>query len=163
MADYAKLDDNNQVIGLNVIEDSKELNNGVVDEATGVAYLTSIHGYSNWKRTDKNTINNTHLDGGTPYRGNYATIGGYYDSTNDIFLPQKPYSSWTLNTTTADWDPPIAYPTVLKRVADSTTPSDQYCYLWDENNQRWICTDDYSASGNVTDIWDPATSSWSAV
>jgi len=54
----------------------------------------------------------------------------------------------------------VDYPTVLKSDPDSNDLSTQYGYIWDENNQRWICTDDASVTGNVTHIWNPSTSAW---
>ena len=51
MAHYAKLDDNNKVINVVAVDNNKELKDGVEDEATGVAYLTEVHGYTNWKKT----------------------------------------------------------------------------------------------------------------
>ncbi len=160
MAHYAKLDDNNKVINVVAVDNNKELKDGVEDEATGVAYLTEVHGYTNWKKTSYNTIYNTHALGGTPFRGNYACIGGYYYPANNIFMEVKPYTSWTLNTSNAKWTPPVAYPTVLKSDPDSNDVSTQYGYIWDESNQRWICTDDDTVTGNVTHIWNPSTSAW---
>ena len=40
---------------------------------------------------------NEHLDGGTPFRGNYAGIGSIYDDTNDVFYPPAPYPSWAIS------------------------------------------------------------------
>lgn len=160
MAHYAKLDDNNQVINVVVVDNDKELKDGVEDEATGIAYLTGIHGYTNWKKTSYNTLYNEHALGGTPFRGNYACISGHYYPEHDIFMEVKPYDSWTLNTSNAKWTPPVDYPTVLKSDPDSDDLSTQYGYNWDENNQRWICTDDDTVTGNVTHIWNPSTSAW---
>ena len=51
MAHFAKLDDNNVVIAVNVVGDSDCLLDGVEDEATGISFLTSLTGYSKWKYT----------------------------------------------------------------------------------------------------------------
>ena len=100
MAHFAKLDDNNVVIAVNVVGDSDCLLDGVEDEATGISFLTSLTGY--------------------------AGVGSIWDEANNIFIHPRPYASWTLNTTTATWEPPIDYPTNSLRME------------WDEENQQWI-------------------------
>jgi hypothetical protein len=57
------------------------------------------------------------------YRAHYAGIGYSYDPGLDAFIPPRPYSSWTLNEGTADWDPP--------------TPRPDGDYVWDENTTQW--------------------------
>ena len=52
-------------------------------------------------------------------------IGWNYDINSLSFYPPQPYPSWTLNTNTYNWEPPIAYPT------------DDKNYVWDEENQIW--------------------------
>ena len=54
-----------------------------------------------------------------------AGIRWNYDSNNLTFYPPQPFPSWTLNTETYNWEPPIAYPT------------DDKNYIWDEDNQIW--------------------------
>jgi len=134
MAHFAKLDENNIVIGIDVVSDSDCLLNGVEDEATGIAFLNNLTGYSNWKQTSYNTHGGKYYtsdgreadDQTKAFRGNYAGIGSKYDSTNDIFIHPKPYASWTLNTTTATWEPPVPH------------PEDALSYSWDEDNQQWV-------------------------
>ena len=62
-------------------------------------------------RTSYNTRGNQHIDGGTPFRGNYAGIGYRYDAENDVFIPPRPFDSWVLDNSTWTWRPPIPYPT----------------------------------------------------
>lgn len=114
MAHFAKLDENNVVITVNVVD------NNVLDpsneEASGIAYLTAWSGgYSNWKQT---SYNNT-------FRKNYAGVGDLYDSVRDAFIPLKPYSSWTLNEETCLWEAPVPYPT------------DGKYYSWNESKLKW--------------------------
>jgi hypothetical protein len=80
----------------------------------------------NWIQTSYNTKGNVHLNGGTPLRGNYASIGHTYDNTHDVFYEPQPYPSWTLNTTSWLWQAPIAFPT------------DGKAYRWDEASKSWI-------------------------
>lgn len=81
-----------------------------------------------WIQTSYNTYNNQHTLGGTPLRGNFASIGFVYDRTNDVFYPQKPYNSWTLDTSTWNWVSPIPMPSDFETVR----------YEWDEDTQSWV-------------------------
>ena len=156
MASYAKLDDTNQVIDCVVVSDKNE--NG--SEENGIQFLTTTLGYTNWKKTSYNTVNNTHASGGTPYRGNFAGKGMYWHPSEEIFMESKPFPSWTLNTSTASWDSPITFPTVDKDPVDSTDSADGIFCFWDDSNTRWITTDDGFPTGNVVKIWNPGTSAW---
>lgn len=84
-----------------------------------------------WVQTSYNTHQNQHATGGTALRGNYAGIGYYYDRTNDVFYPQQPFASWTLNTTNWTWEPPIPVPD------DAGLSDNMRQYLWDEDTQSW--------------------------
>jgi hypothetical protein len=85
-----------------------------------------------WIQTSYNTKGNVHHgsdnepDGGVPLRANYAGIGYTYDSTNDVFYPPQPYTSWILDQTTWTWQPPISAPT------------DGRTYRWDEPTTSWV-------------------------
>tara|TARA_B100001778_G_C18420436_1_gene553032 strand:- start:86 stop:451 length:366 start_codon:yes stop_codon:yes gene_type:complete len=85
-----------------------------------------------WIQTSYNTHGGEHKLGGTPLRKNFATVGGNYDKNNDVFYNVQPFVSWTLNTTTYMWDPPI------------TRPSDGKVYYWNEslyqsdNTKGWV-------------------------
>jgi hypothetical protein len=114
MAHFAKLDDNNVVLEVNVV------NNDVLDptneETSGIAFLTEWSGgYSNWKQTSYNGN----------FRKNYAGIGYQYDATRDAFISPKPHNSWLLNEDTCRWEPPIPY------------PSDDKRYRWNEEITNW--------------------------
>jgi hypothetical protein len=97
MANFAKLDENNIVIDVNVVS-----NNVLTDdeEASGLAYLTEWSGgHTNWKQTSYN--NN--------FRKQFAGIGYKYDPINNIFIAPRPYPSWSLDNN-FDWQPPIPMP-----------------------------------------------------
>lgn len=79
-----------------------------------------------WRQCSYNTRGNVHVLGGTPLRGNYPAPGYHYDQAHDVFYAPQPYASWTLNTTTWLWTPPVPYP------EDTTRP-----YVWNENTQVW--------------------------
>lgn len=78
-----------------------------------------------WVQTSYNTVGGKHTLGGTPLRGNYAGVGYTYDAKNDVFYQPQPFPSWTLNTTTWNWDCPVPQPV------------DGKIYHWNENNQVW--------------------------
>jgi len=133
MAHYAKLGANNKVIGVHVVNDVDCQNaNGVEDEEVGRQFLERIHSWPLWKKTSYNTQNNQHKKGGTPLRGNYAGIGYTYDEDNDIFMPKKPFASWTLNLAEARWQSPVGDAPALSEEEQNT-----HLYEWDEDNGSW--------------------------
>ena len=120
MAHFAKIDENNVVIFVEVVS-----NDVATNEQAGVDFLNGLYGTTDtWKQTSYNTYGNVHALGGTPFRKNYATIGGTYDSTRDAFIDVKPYNSWSLNETTCLWEAPIPY------------PDDGNLYEWDEETYQ---------------------------
>jgi len=88
-------------------------------------YLTKRDNVTDCKRTSYNTKKNEHLDGGEAFRGNYASVGMIYDSSNDVFYSPQPYDSWTLNTSSWIWEAPVDY------------PDDGEVYTWNESSQSW--------------------------
>ena len=97
-------------------------------------YLTKRPGQDACKRTSYNTQSNTHLLGGTPFRGNYAGKGHTYDSSNDVFYEPQPYASWSLDSNWI-WQPPLEMP---------SDASPEKVYIWDEeayqadNSTGWV-------------------------
>ena len=90
-----------------------KVNNGTV---TGIIvadqnFVDSLPKEENveWVQTDRDTRWNKHVKGGTPLRGNYATIGGLYLKDTDVFCEAKPGIDWTLDEY-VQWIPPIPYP-----------------------------------------------------
>jgi hypothetical protein len=118
MAHFAKLDENNVVLEVNVVHNNELLDeNGQESEAKGIQFLISWSGgYSNWKQTSYNGN----------MRKNYAGIGYTFDAGRDAFISPKPYASWVLNETTCRWDAPVPYPT------------DEKTYDWDEATTSWV-------------------------
>lgn len=119
MAHYAILNNNNIVIDVIVGKDENE---------------TLPDGYSSWeeyyggKRTSYNTIGNTHKEGKTPFRKNFAGIGYTYDEQFDAFIPPRPYNSWKFDYQTFLWKAPVPQPQYEVG----------YVWLWSEVNQEWI-------------------------
>ena len=85
-------------------------------------------------------------------RGNYAGIGYAVMSgvatvgvgSTDVFVPQKPYASWTLSTTAAEWVPPST-PGAAHTLTDEQVAAGSY-YVWNESNYQsdpataWVLT-----------------------
>jgi hypothetical protein len=140
MAHFAKLDDDNTVLNVEVVDNSvlDPNNTGTEDESLGVTFLTNIHGWTNWKQTSYNNS----------FRKQFAGKNYKYDATKDKFITLKPHTSWTLDSND-DWQAPVAFPTDL----EFGDPVRYRIPLWNERLLRW----DDNAS---TQHWDPTTSSW---
>jgi len=93
MAHFAKLDENNVVTTVVVVNNSELLIDGVESEAKGVEFLISLFGDSNWKQTSYNGN----------FRKNYAGIGYTYDPQRDAFIPPKPDGNYVLDEQTCQW------------------------------------------------------------
>lgn len=128
MGHWAKIDSNNIVQEVIVIKES-ELDTGNWGDK------------SKWIKTSYNTFEGKHYvpkdhqdwseessDQSKALRFRYAGVGMKYDSTNDVFYEQQPFSSWTLNTTTWMWDPPLTTPTLT----DEEMTAGKY-YEWNES------------------------------
>lgn len=113
MGHYAQLDENNIVTQVTVGKDEGE---GGVDWEQ----------YYDAKRTSYSTRGGVHIDGGKPFRKNFAGIGFKYDAERDAFIPPQPYKSWTLNENSCLWEPPVAM------------PQDGQIYDWDDAAGSWI-------------------------
>ena len=161
MAHFAKLDDNNVVLSVVCVADSD-----APTEAAGVTFLTNLFGYTNWKQTSFNTRGGVHYqpnsdtpssDQSKALRANHARVGGVYDSTNDIFRENKPSGcdSWTLNTTSGEWEPPTAKPTI-EQMKDGE--DDECLAVWNDTTSRWEAT-----NGDKNHYWDSSTSTWTSI
>ena len=110
---------------------------GVVTEViTGINETELIEGllpetwYGNFrgqvcKRTSYNTLGGVHINGGTPYRKNYAGIGYAYDTARNAFIAPKPYSSWALDEATCWWVAPVPRPATGQ-------------WQWNEATLSWV-------------------------
>jgi hypothetical protein len=122
MAHYAFLDENNVVTEVIV---GKDENEGGIDWEQ---HYGEFRGQV-CKRTSYNTYGGVHINGGTPFRKNYAGIGYTYNAARDAFIPPQPYQSWVLDDATCQWKAPVAMPTDGGR------------YSWNETTQTWDAND----------------------
>lgn len=116
MAYFAELDENSVVKRTLAVNDNHILQNGVEVEQLGIDHLKSVYGEDTvWKQT---SFNNR-------IRVRFGQPGYTYNESLDAFIRPKPYSSWVLNNTTTEWDPPIPI------------PNDGKHYKWNEEAQSW--------------------------
>jgi hypothetical protein len=142
MAHFAKLGLNGKIIAVLTLNDSDMLNaSGNPDETVGQQYLELHNNWPAqlWIQTSYNTYKNIHRTGGTPFRGNFAGIGGTWDEENQIFWPKKPYTSWVKDIATASWKSPIGdAPSLTEEQSNQIIQSThKWRYIWNENNQTW--------------------------
>ena len=112
MAHYAKVLDG-KVVEI-MVADANFMST-FVDETPGTWLETSKKTHGGVLYNDDGTKAS---DQSGAIRKNYATIGGNYDIWDDAFYEAQLFTSWTLNKTTYQWEPPI------------TQPGDDY--YWDE-------------------------------
>ncbi len=116
MAHFAELDANNVVLRVIVVGNADTSDaSGVEKEHIDAAFCEKLFG-GTWKKTSYN---------GT-IRKRYAGIGYTYNAELDAFVAPKPYASWVLNNTTADWEAPVAMPT-----------EEGKRYAWNEETGVW--------------------------
>lgn len=149
MAHFARLDENNFVIDVQVVPDS--------EEHRGEEFLSVQLGFGGrWLQTSYNSFMNVHYDqetkeptGKPAFRKNYAGIGYSYNEDLDAFIPPKPegLNSFVVDEETGWWIPPIPYPqeepdgpydwneeTTSWELVLPPYPS----WSWDSKNRKWV-------------------------
>jgi len=108
MADFARLNVNNNVIDVQHIADSD-----APTEAEGEAFCHALfdadHPNCTYKKCDP--------DGAIRY--NRAAVGDIYDHVNDAFRKTRPHTTW-IEDTNFKWIPPIPKPDNVNAVWDYT-------------------------------------------
>lgn len=121
MAHFAKLDENNVVTQVIVVDNKDTADaSGVEKEHIGAAFCERLFG-GTWKQTSYNGNK----------RKNYAGIGFTYNADIDAFVPPKPFNSWLLNEETAQWEAPVAMP------EDAGSGNPPKMYGWNEETTSW--------------------------
>lgn len=119
MAHFVKLDKNNFVVAIVVVNNS-DINDLPFPESepVGIAFCQNIFGEDTvWRQTSYNSN----------FRKTYAGLGYIYNPELDIFIEPKPYNSWLFNSTNLNWEPPIPIPAI----------PEGYNVFWDEDDQEW--------------------------
>lgn len=119
MAHFARLDENNNVIQVIVVDNKALLDeNGQENEELGIKFCQQLLGENTrWVQTSYNSS----------FRNRFAGTGSYYDPVRDVFTEMKPYDSWIYDEETNSWVPPIPKP----------ENGDNYIFIWDEENKNW--------------------------
>ena len=133
MAHFAKVDENNLVTEVIVIDNSvvDPNNTGNDNESLGQAYIADVLGLEgNYQQCSYN--NNI--------RGHYAGIGYTWDEQHDEFMPPQPFASWTYNFDDHEWKAPITHP--LAHIPEDSTEQPEeltskpdnevWTYQWNE-------------------------------
>ena len=125
---YAKLDENNIVLSAITRDDNIGAN-----ETEDVAYLSKTYGWSNWKRT---------FNDGT--RKNFANGPIWkYDEASDSFIEaERPFPSWTLNSSTGKYEAPTPMP-------EKTVDGLKIMMDWNESTQAWEYGPNVNADGST--------------
>tara|TARA_R110002051_G_scaffold262758_1_gene322614 strand:+ start:417 stop:887 length:471 start_codon:yes stop_codon:yes gene_type:complete len=155
MAHFSEIrTDNNTVIRVIVVSDLDVSNNGgdlsseaetwVANNIINDELLMQEEGWSEypntyWKQNSKQRA----------FRKNYSGPGSTYDAVKDIFIPEQPYASWTLNVDN-EWQPPVAIPLSDNGIID---------VWWDEENQRWYGIQEDTG---VNYVWSTINNEWEA-
>mgnify|MGYP003121633599 CR=1 FL=1 len=124
MAHFAKVLDGKVV---RVIVAEPEFIETFIDSSPGTWIQTSYNTHGGIHYEPNSTTPREDQSGALRY--NYAGIGYLYDPVADAFYEPQPYPSWTLNTSTYLWEPPVAYPT------------DNEKYDWNEETQNWVLSE----------------------
>lgn len=115
MAHFAKLNNDNEVVQVLVVNNNVILNaDNTESEYKGKVFLNGLFGNATWVQTSYNGN----------IRKQFAGIGYTYDETNDIFIKPQPFASWVLDSD-FEWEAPVPYPT------------DGKPYSWDEDTISW--------------------------
>jgi len=115
MAHFAKIDENNIVRRVVVINNSVLLDSdGNEQESLGANFCSETFG-GTWKQTSYNSN----------IRKNFASLGYSYNSSIDAFVPPKPFDSWVLDTEIAEYVAPV------------DRPNDGNQYTWNEETTSW--------------------------
>ena len=119
MAHFAEINSSTgEVIRVLHVDDADtSTDGGLEQESIGIAHLEKHHG-GTWKQCSYNTINGSHVKGGTPFRLNFPGKGWFYSTDKDVFYPPRPLdvdgnncASWTIDVQKGEWNPPHPAPT----------------------------------------------------
>ena len=119
MANFAFINSQNIVIGVNSINNSDITSNNSENEQLGIDFLTNE---IKIKTIYPNCVLIRQTSYNSNFRNKYAGLGDTWDEINNVFISPKPFEDWVLNN--FKWVAPINY------------PNDGDSYAW-ENNE-WV-------------------------
>ena len=133
MPHFAKLNDDNIVLEVQVFSQEDVDANGGDYSAGAETFVKNWSGHNSWKQCSYNSNQ----------RGNFPGIGWSWDSANEKFKAPQPHTSWTFNTSDYKWVPPITEPNV-EFFMDGETKICKVSKLWNEdvyqadNSKGWV-------------------------
>ena len=114
MAHFAELDGRSLVLRVVVLDDDYIRDaDGRHNELLGKTFLEKNLG-GMWVQTSYSGS----------FRKRFAGVGYTYDKERDAFIPPRPFSSWLLDDSSCNWEPPIEM------------PEDGNRYRWNEWDMR---------------------------
>lgn len=153
MAHFARLDKDNTVVDILKVDNELILDdNGVEQESIGIQKLQVGNPGGTFVKTSYNTEANEHRAGGTPFRKNYAMIGGKYDAVRDAFVGERLYPEQTvLDTDTMQWYTPFIGKQASDNAGNPMPYDDNSDYdtkakvilkdwAWDSKNKTYVGT-----------------------
>lgn len=126
MAHFAQVNNNNVVEDVIVLNNSDMLDdNGVEQESIGISFLNNLFGSfeGRWVQTSYSSA----------FRGSYASVGGTYSSSENIFKVPKPFDSWVWSTSEASWEAPVSKPIAAEDAFGFEIES----VTWNEGTTSW--------------------------
>jgi|TARA_R110000803_G_scaffold24120_1_gene58541 hypothetical protein len=186
MASFAKLDENNVVTQIEVVNNAVIINpeTNLEEEIRGIEFLRTLYKEpnANWKQTsyntrdgiyyeqDENLINIKSSDQSKAFRIDHPGIGHTWNEELQGFISPQPYPSYTFHTEETDgdkikyqWYAPLSPPTI-KGIGDPdfiNTGGETwvpYYTSWDETNQRW--TAHLGQDRDTQYAWNTSTLAW---
>jgi len=153
MAHYAKLDENNVVLDVIVIDTNETLDeNGNENEEKGRVFCELLTGHAKWKRTSYNTrggvyydnvTNEPHEDQTKAYRLNFGQPGYVFNEELNGFVQgpeNKNFPRMIINPTTGFWVMPWPSKPMPAEEQLDQYPLDTYFrrWFWHEIDRVWI-------------------------
>lgn len=158
MAHYALLDENNIVFQVITGRDENEVLNGVSDWES---YYGNLHGCK-CKRTSYNTSQGIHINGGVPFRLNYAGVGMKYDESLDGFVDANPpYDDWVFDESMGIYKPPIDFIPNETKYKNPETNKMELRYeeypVWDQDAYHWKIVKRFDKKENNVEFFNEET------
>ena len=160
MAHFAKIDNNNTVLEVVVVNNDVLLEDGVEVEQKGIDFLNDLLGVANWVKTSYNGS----------FRKQFGGIGFVYDNVNDLFVRPQPFASWTLDEN-FDWQPSTPMPLNGKPYQwnEGTLtwdlvklPQPFNSWTWNETEWEWQPPTPYPTDGQYYE-WNEEDQTWDVV
>lgn len=88
-------------------------------------------------------------------KANTAAIGCEYRPTENVFCGLRPFSSWTLNTTSWVYEAPVTEPGADDIfITLNGVQTQLHHVIWDDDNTRWLGRIASSVEGKEDTHWD---------